>query len=111
CCAIALAASCGGENGAPNGSQPGLGTWDARASLPTARQEMPSALIGGRIYTPGGYDRQGATIAVLEIYDVAADRWTGGPAMPEGRNHPGVSAVGGVMLVTGGYTSSGPASA
>src|SRR5262245_32271159 len=108
---IAVATACrGANNGPPNGSQPRAGTWDTRAALPTARQEMPSALINGHIYTPGGYDRQGATVAVLEIYDVATDRWTSGPPMPEGRNHPGVSAIAAVVLVTGGYTSAGPAS-
>lgn len=104
-----LVTACGGDDGLPsNGSQPDLGQWDTRASLATARQEMPSALIGGRIYTPGGYDAQGATVAVLEIYDVAADRWTAGPAMPDGRNHPGVAAASGRVFVTGGYTASGP---
>ena len=78
--AITLVVSCGDDAPAPNASQPGAGKWDTRASLLTARQEMPSALVGGRIYTPGGYDAQGGTVATLEVYDVAADRWSAGPA-------------------------------
>src|SRR5262245_35816551 len=78
--AVALAGSavaCGGDDGPPsNGSVLGTGRWDVRAPLGTARQEMPSALIGGRIYTPGGFDAQGGTVAILEIYDVASDRWS-----------------------------------
>src|SRR6476620_4955654 len=108
---VALAVACGDDNSPTDQSQPGSGLWDTRAPLPTARQEMPSALLGGRIYTPGGYDAQGATVATLEIYDVAADVWTKGPSMPEGRNHPGVTVAGGLLFVAGGYTSAGPASA
>ena len=79
---LSLALACGGDNPPTDQSQPGVGVWDARAPLLTARQEMPSALVDGRIYTPGGYDAQRATVATVEIYDVAADKWTSGPPMP-----------------------------
>ena len=108
---VISAVACGSDDGPPStGSVPGTGLWDTRAPLGTPRQEMPSAMIDGRIYTPGGYDAQGATVAVLEIYDVAVDRWSVGPAMPDGRNHPGVSTLGSGVYVTGGYTGAGPAS-
>ena len=86
------------------------GVWSTRASLPTARQEMPSAHVAGRIYTPGGYDSAGQTSAVLEVYDVASDRASAAPPMPEGRNHPGVAASGASVYVIGGYTAAGSAS-
>ena len=72
---------------------------------------MPSALIANRIYTPGGYDASRATSAVLEVYDSATDRWTAGPTMPEGRNHPCVVAGGGRLFVIGGYSASNAATA
>jgi len=105
--------NCGGGAGMPSSgtSAPGDGVWAAKAPLPTARQEMPSALVAGRIYTPGGYDAKGQTVAVLEVYDVAADRWSSGPALPEGRNHPGVAAAGGMVFVIGGYAPNGNGSA
>src|SRR5262245_48773356 len=108
---LSLVIACSDDSPPTDQSQPGVGVWDTRAPLLTARQEMPSALLGGRIYTPGGYDAQGATVATLEIYDIAADAWTNGPSMPEGRNHPGVTVARGLVFVTGGYTSAGPASA
>src|SRR5262245_41226644 len=110
---VLLGTTCGnGANGpSPGGSTPTTGSWVAKAALPTARQEMPSALINGRIYTPGGYDAGGQTVAVLEVYDLAADRWASGPAMPEGRNHPGITAAGGQLFVIGGYAASGAATA
>jgi len=68
--ALSLAVACGDDDGpSTDQSQPGVGSWDARAPLLTARQEMPSVLIDGRIYTAGGYDAQRATVATLEIYD------------------------------------------
>jgi hypothetical protein len=74
---------------------------------------MPSALIGGSVYTPGGFDAQGRASAVMEVYDVAADRWSSAPPMPEGRHHPGVAAADGKVFVIGGYVPGsfpGPAS-
>ena len=62
---LSLALACGGDGPPTDQSQPGVGVWDSRAPLPTARQEMPSALVDGRIYTPGGYDAQGGTVATL----------------------------------------------
>ncbi len=102
-----LGAGCaqGGEPPSSTPTPPGAGAWTAKAALPTARQEMPSALIAGRIYTPGGYDAAAQTTAVLEIYEVATDRWSTGPSMPEGRNHPGVVAVAGSVFVVGGYSA------
>ena len=99
---LSFAVGCSDDNSPVDQQQSGVGVWDTRAPLPTARQEMPSALLGGRIYTPGGYDAQGATVATLEIYDPAANVWTTGPSMPEGRNHPGVTVAGGLVFVTGG---------
>ncbi|MGH7358371.1 MAG: Kelch repeat-containing protein, partial [Candidatus Rokuibacteriota bacterium] len=81
--------------------------------MPTARQEMPSALVSGRIYTPGGLDASRNASAVLEVYDVAANRWTTAPPMPQARHHPGVAAAGGRVFVIGGYAPGpfpGPAS-
>jgi len=72
---VSLALACSDDGPPTDQSQPGIGVWDPRAPLLSARQEMPSALVNGRIYTPGGFDAQGATVATLEIYDVAADRW------------------------------------
>src|SRR5687767_6540831 len=86
--AVFLLAGCGGDSGdAPAASQdtnPAVrGTWRSRSPLPTARQEMPSAFLGGRIYTPGGMDSQGNALATMEIYDPVTDVWETGPSLPE----------------------------
>ena len=110
--AACLLASCD-RAGRAAGTGAAAGSWQAKAPLPTARQEMPSALVAGRIYTPGGFDAAGAASARLEVYDVAADRWSAATPMPEARHHPGVAAAGGRVFVFGGYVPGpfpGPAS-
>ncbi|HJU64193.1 MAG TPA: kelch repeat-containing protein [Gemmatimonadaceae bacterium] len=101
-----LLAACGEGSELPGLNEPPEelpGTWTTRAALPTPRQEMPSALIGNSIYTPGGLGLSGGASDVLEVYDVAADSWSSGPAMPGARHHPGVAVSGGRLFVIGGY--------
>ncbi len=108
-----LLAGCGsGGDGSvsPVDTNPAVrGTWSARAPLPTPRQEMPSALLGGRIYTPGGMDPQGSALGLMEVYDPVTNSWAAAPPLPEGRHHPGVAVAGGRLYVLGGYLpGSGP---
>lgn len=79
------------------------GAWSARAALPTPRQEMPSALLGGRIYTPGGIDADRSAEVRMDVYDPATDRWTPAPPLPEARHHFGIAVAGGKLYVIGGY--------
>src|SRR5687768_759108 len=83
------------------------GEWRAAPPMPTARQEMPSALLGDRIYTPGGFDDRGRASTVMEVYDVGSERWSAAASLPEGRHHPGVAAAAGRLYVIGGYAEAG----
>ena len=99
-CAIVLIGACGGSNGNdPAPAATSAGEWSSRAALPTARQEMASAVVANRIYTPGGFNSGGQASTVLEIYDVATDRWSTGPALTEARHHPGATAAAGIVYV------------
>ena len=111
-CAIVLIGACGGSNGNdPAPAATSAGEWSSRAALPTARQEMASAVVANRIYTPGGFNSGGQASTVLEIYDVATDRWSTGPALTEARHHPGATAAAGIVYVIGGYAANGAATA
>ena len=101
--AALVLAGCASGNQPVTGEFAGEGTWTSKAPLPAARQEMPSAAVGARIYTPGGLDAQGAASSALTIYDVATDGWSTARPMPESRHHPGVAAAGGKVYVIGGY--------
>src|SRR5688572_9091890 len=106
-CAIVPIAACGGnsttETVEPGPVGPDFGAWTIQTPLPTARQEMPSVLIAGRIYVPGGFTAQGQAATVMEIYDVTARTWSLGPSLPQGRHHPAITAANGKLYVMGGY--------
>ena len=80
--------------------------WQARASAPTARQEVASAVVDGRIWVIGGLTAAGATDAV-EAYDPATDRWSSGPALPVALHHASAATYRGELVVLGGFLAAG----
>jgi len=87
------------------------GTWAALTPMSEARQEVGVAVIGNRIYVVGGFRTNGSTANTVEVYDVAADRWSFGPPLPVAVNHPGAAALGGLLYVVAGATATGPTAA
>ncbi len=78
---IYIAAGCGNSDdvSAPmgNGNESEfLGRWVSRASLPTPRQEMPHAVLDGKIYVPGGIDQNRNGSTVVEVYTPATNSWS-----------------------------------
>lgn len=65
--------------------------WEQKTSKPTAVTAASAALLGEKIYVPGGMTGQNTATAKLEIYDPRTDQWEEGPAMP--------AALGGYALV------------
>lgn len=85
----------------------GEARWSRGASAPSARSEVGGAAIGGQVYVVGGLGRDSRgdyTSDALEVYDVAADRWSLGAPLPRPLHHPGVTALDGLLYVVGGYT-------
>ena len=77
--------------------------WTTLAQAPTPRTEVAAALADGRIYVIGGYTADGATVATVEVLDVASGRWEGGPDLPVAVNHAMASTVDDTVYVFGGY--------
>lgn len=65
--------------------------WEQKTSKPTAVTAANAALLGEKIYVPGGITGKNTATAKLEIYDPRTDSWEAGPAMP--------AALGGYALV------------
>ena len=84
-------------------AQTDLGQWITRAPLPSARQEMPHAVIDGKIYVVGGIDGGRTATNVMEVYDPVLDLWSPAMALPVAMHHLGVAAAGGKLYVLGGY--------
>ena len=58
------------------------GEWLIRKAMPTARQEIPHAVLDGKIYIPGGFTSSGSATNIVEVYDPATDDWSTAPPLP-----------------------------
>ncbi len=56
--------------------------WEHGSPKPTAAANIGAALVGGRIYVPGGLGADGRPLDRLEIYDPEGDGWSVGAALP-----------------------------
>lgn len=77
-------------------------TWQRRTQAPTARQEVASASLDGRVWVIGGLTSAGAS-NVVESYDPAADRWSAGPSLPLAVHHAAAAVYHGEIVVLGGF--------
>jgi len=83
---------------APPGQE---GKWTKKADMPTARVELSTSAVNGKIYAIGG--RQPA-LPTVEEYDPAVDKWTKKADMPTARGELSTSAVNGRIYAIGGFT-------
>lgn len=83
---------------------PRVGTWTARAPMPTGRSGGAALVLDGKIYVVGGRPPAGPQ---LEMYDPATDTWTVLPNMPTARNHVGAGFIDGKLYVVGGRFGGG----
>ena len=88
------------------GQTPIYGRWFTRGPLPTPRQEMPLALLDGKVYVPGGFNRNGNGVPIVEVFEPAANRWSTLADLPAALNHLAIAALNGKLYVVGGYTGS-----
>ena len=83
---------------------PAVGTWVARAPMPTARSGGVAVVHQGRIYVAGGRLPRGNDFAV---YDPAANQWEVLPDLPSQRNHMTGAALNGRIHIVGGRLGNG----
>ncbi|MCX6033312.1 MAG: S8 family serine peptidase [Chloroflexi bacterium] len=93
-----------GYSGLVEEYDPATNTWTTKASMPTPLSNVTAAVIGGKIYVPGGWND--AISNLLQIYDPAADRWTAGASLPVGLLGAAAVALDGQLYVLGGGTAS-----
>jgi N-acetylneuraminic acid mutarotase len=86
------------------GGNPGPGEWSQRAPMIEPNSEFTLASTGGKIYVLGGYPAGRVSVKTVQIYDIASDRWTRGPDLPEVNNHGVAAAFDGVIYLFGGQT-------
>ena len=76
--------------------------WAAKAALPTTRDALEAAVIGGKLYAVGGEVGGSTFFNTNEEYDPAANAWTTKAAMPTARAGIGVGVINGRLYVAGG---------
>jgi len=76
--------------------------WTMGTTMPTARSEMASTIVNGKIYVPGGIRFWGSTDK-FEAYDIANNGWKKLPDLPEKLNHIGVASDGQKIYISGGF--------
>ncbi|MFN8500075.1 MAG: LuxR C-terminal-related transcriptional regulator [Anaerolineae bacterium] len=87
-------------------------TWTKMTSKPTAVRDVNAAVLGGRVYVPGGCDATGRPTDAFEIYDPTLDRpggspWTTGPRLPRPLCGYALAAVEGKLYLFGGWDGQG----
>jgi N-acetylneuraminic acid mutarotase len=81
------------------------GEWGTRANLIENNSEFALAEANGKLYVLGGYPPSRQTARTVQVYDIASDRWTLGPPLPQPNNHGMAAAVNGKIYLLGGQTT------
>ncbi|MFN8472059.1 MAG: LuxR C-terminal-related transcriptional regulator [Anaerolineae bacterium] len=87
-------------------------TWSNMTSKPTPVRDVNAAVLGGRVYVPGGCDANGKPSDTFEIYDPTLDHpggspWTTGPRLPRPLCGYALAAVEGKLYLFGGWDGQG----
>ena len=83
--------------------QPDSGTWQARAPMPDALGYIQAALLGEKLYVPGGCDAGGVPTRQLEIYDPRLDHWETGAPLPQAECGYALAVMEGHLYLFGGW--------
>ena len=93
---------------------PAADTWKKGADMSAPRSQFATAAVDGKIYLFGGFsvvERRGKkiekTMAIVEVYDPAADAWEQKGKALTARTRMGASVVNGKVYITGGYRNTG----
>jgi len=90
-----------------NTAQSPSSSWITRAPLPTPRQEVPHAVLNGKIYVPGGLSSGGVGSKIVEVFDPSTDSWNSAPSLLFAVHHTGLTNHNDVLYLMGGYRGNG----
>ncbi|HEY1784879.1 MAG TPA: kelch repeat-containing protein [Pirellulales bacterium] len=86
---------------------PASDTWTRRKEMPTGVTHLNPAIDGNTIWLAGGFKGRHPGPVTDEVwkYDIAEDRWTAGPRLPEPRAGGGLAIANRKLHYFGGYKS------
>ncbi|TKJ29370.1 MAG: hypothetical protein CEE40_08605 [Chloroflexi bacterium B3_Chlor] len=96
-----------GVTGAVEEYDPSTNSWRVRSSKPIPVHNVSAAVIGGRVFVPGGYTAAGEVVADLEIYNPGDDSWARGAPLPVPLCAYAIAVVDDRLCVFGGWDGSG----
>lgn len=77
--------------------------WDELRPRPVAARGVQAALLGEKIYVPGGVGEDGQPLSRLDIYDPRGDVWEEGAALPIPLGDYALAAFEGRLYLFGGW--------
>ncbi|MDR7421957.1 MAG: kelch repeat-containing protein [Armatimonadota bacterium] len=81
---------------------PEVNGWRLAAAMLVPRSEHAVAALDGKVYAIGGYPPGRIPSEVVQVYDVAANRWQYGPPLPVPMHHTVAAAANNRLYVIGG---------
>ncbi len=78
------------------------GTWQSLPDMPSARQELATAVLNGKIYVMGGFNAQRASTNTVDVYNPATGIWTSAHPLPVPVNHNAAATIAGKIYQFGG---------
>jgi N-acetylneuraminic acid mutarotase len=88
-----------------SGGQTDGGVWQELAPMPTARQELATAVLNGKIYVIGGYDKDGNSTDTVEVYNPNTNTWASAHPIPTAQNHNSAAVAAGQLYSFGGASN------
>jgi DNA-binding CsgD family transcriptional regulator len=92
-----------GWSGEVEAYDPTTNRWQNRAAKPVAVANAAAAVVGERVYVPGGLDQTNAARRILEVYDPAADAWMSASPPPVALHSYAIAPVAGGFYLFGGF--------
>jgi len=82
---------------------PVTNSWTTKAPMPTARHELASGVIDGKLYVVGGARHGNADVlSTLEVYNPVTNTWATKAPMPTARSGIDGAVIDGKLYVVGG---------
>jgi DNA-binding CsgD family transcriptional regulator/N-acetylneuraminic acid mutarotase len=91
-----------------NSAGPDSPGWEERTSMPAALGYIQAALLGEKVYVPGGCDAAGLPTRQVHIYDPRLDRWELGPPLPQAECGYALAVADGHLYLFGGWDGKAP---
>jgi DNA-binding CsgD family transcriptional regulator/N-acetylneuraminic acid mutarotase len=82
---------------------PATNSWVELSQKPDPVTDVNAAVIGGKIYVPGGRLASGEVTNILEVYDPRQDRWERGAPLPTALSAYAEVAFEGKLYLFGGW--------